>query len=100
MLSKGLTGIDEYIQGAVKRLKEAKGEAADELAGDLAHLMTKVAQVAGELRKAEAEERRRGDAFTPEAVLAWFGSLPTRERAGLLSELERQASNAGRSGLA
>ena len=100
MLSTGLNGLNDYIEDAVERLGDAKGGSADELAGDLAHLLTKVAQVAGELRKAEAEERRRGEAFTPDAVLVWFSALPQREQAGLLSELERKVSSKGRSGLA
>jgi hypothetical protein len=98
MLGTGLNGLETYIADASRRVADGEGDDVDELATRLAHLLTKVAQVVGELRKVDAEERRRGEVVTADAVFTWFRSLPRGERAGVVSELEQITQT--RSGLA
>lgn len=98
MLHAGLAGLQVVVDASVGALAESHGDASDSLAGSLATLLTRIASVAGELRKAEAEERRRGDVMSPEAVLTWFRGLPSRDQAGLVAEMEQVTSR--RSGLA
>lgn len=81
-------------------LQELEGSLRDDDASDYAHTLTKVAQVQAELRKADAEERRRGEALTPAVVVEWFRSLQDAEQGSLLRELEVINRGKKRSGLA
>ena len=96
MLEDGLGGLSKYVAKASKVVAESKDV---EAAAELAHLLVRIASVNAELRKSDAEERRRGEHMTPDAVLTWFRGLPKSEQVGLLSELERAGAVRG-SGLA
>lgn len=81
-------------------LQELEGDLESEGAANYAHTLTKVAQVQAELRKAEAEERRRGEALTAAVVLDWFRAQPDAEQGSLIREMEGIHRNRKRSGLA
>lgn len=92
ILTRGLERIDEYVQNP------NESDLGPDSSDALARLLTKVAQVAGELRKAKAEERRRSELNSPESIVAACRGLSVRERQTVAGELERMS--AGRSGLA
>ena len=91
-LQCGLQRIAEYVEDP------ETADLGSDSADTLARLLTKVAQVAGELRKADAEERRQSALNSPEAIVAAIRGLSARERQTVQGELERMSS--GTSGLA
>ena len=95
MLEQGLSGLQQYIE---RTSVEVADTVNSDVADAFARVLTKAAQVSAELRKADAEERRRSELVTPESVLAAFRSLTARERAAVTGEIERMST--GRSGLA
>ncbi len=96
MLETGLAGLRAYVADVSEVVAESKDV---EAAAEFAHLLVRISQINAELRKSDAEERRRGEHMTPDAVLAYFKGLPKTEQAGLLAELERAGAVRG-SGLA
>ena len=95
MLETGLNGLKLYVEVMAKVVGESKDV---ESAESFAHLLTKVAQVAAELRKAEAEERKRGAEMTKASVLEWFRQMDPGEQTRFVREM--QVINTKRSGLA
>ncbi len=95
MLETGLTGLQTYVD----HMSAIVGETTDhEPAESFAHLLTKVAQVASELRKAEAAERKTAEAMTKADVMEWLRRMDQTDRARLLREAGNIDSK--RSGLA
>ncbi len=95
MLETGLEGLKSYVEA----MSAVVGESRDvEAAESFAHLLTKVAQVAAELRKAEAEERKRSAEITKGSALDWYRGLNQSERASFRAE--QQQIDTKRSGLA
>jgi hypothetical protein len=94
MLEAGLNGLQSYVDKVAAIVKESRDvDAADAFA----RLLTKIAQVSAELRKSDAEERRRADLNTPEAIIAAIRGLSAREKQTVQGELERMTAT--RSGL-
>jgi hypothetical protein len=87
MLETGLGGLETYVEATA----EAIGESRDvEAAESFAHLLTKVAQVASELRKAEAAARKSSEDLTRADVMEWFRTLSDTDADRLLREMTMQ----------
>jgi hypothetical protein len=88
MLETGLAGLYEFVRDRAKRLGPDDAVISD--AAEYAHLLVKIAQVTGELRKAEAEERKRAESMTAVAWVDWYRQQKNpAERARLLRELQQ-----------
>ncbi len=91
MLGTGLGKLDGHIKSLGSKLD-------DESALALAHLLTKIAMVHGELRKAEHAARREAGEFTPQQMLERARRMSVTERQSHVRELQQIDSK--RSGLA
>lgn len=85
------------LNDGLTKLEDMMDDGARDDADDQARVLTRIAQVQAELRKADAEERRRGEALSIPIVLEWARSLSAGDRQVLLRELEHM--NQKRSGL-
>jgi hypothetical protein len=94
MLECGLAGMRSYIERTSEEVSETINS---DVADAFARVLVKTAQVSAELRKADAEERRRADLNTPEAIIAAIRGLSAREKQTVQGELERMTAT--RSGL-
>lgn len=95
MLETGLAGLQAYVKAASATVKESRDVEAAE---SFAHLLTKIAQVASELRKAEAAARRDADDLDEARVLEWFLRLETTTQGRFIKELQQRSKKG--SGLA
>lgn len=96
MLGTGIEGLDAYIQAAAKTLAKAD----DEAAADFAHTLTKVAQVAGELRKAEKADRDANAEITEKQWADYVRRSSPEQRKQLMRILRDAEVDSGKSGLA
>lgn len=84
MLNTGLAGLQTYVDA----MSEVVGESTDpESAESFAHLLTKVAQVAGELRKAEKLELDALKKLTPAEIFVWAKQQTPELRARLVRDI-------------
>lgn len=87
MLEKGLEGLQSYVSKTADTISESRDVEAAE---SFAHLLTKVAQVASELRKAEAAARKSSEDLTRADVMEWFRTLSDTDADRLLREMTTQ----------
>ncbi len=95
MLDTGLRGLEAYVTATAETVAESRDV---EAATDFAHLLTKVAVVAGELRKAEAAERKAASEISKADMVEAARRMDATERARFVREL--QAIDSRKSGLA
>lgn len=96
MLGTGIEGLEDYIDAAANTLSKAD----DEQAGDFAHVLTKVAQVAAELRKAEKADRDANAEITEKQWADYVRRSSPEQRKQLLRILRDADVESGKSGLA
>jgi hypothetical protein len=94
MLGDGLEGLRKHIELASRAIGDS------EEAADLAHLLTKVALVAAELRKAENAARKADGDLTPQLMLERIRRMSAGERALFLRQATHADADQGKSGLA
>ncbi len=95
ILGTGLEGLREHVKRASQSVV---GDS--EAAADLAHLLSKIAVVNAELRKAEAAARNaEGDISAPQ-MLERIRRMPANERQQFLRAATHADQDQGKSGLA
>jgi paraquat-inducible protein B len=92
-MRRGLVKLDAHIE----KLPEALDS---EESADLAHLLSKMAVVNAELRKAEHAARNADAEITPTQMLERVRRMPTAERHQFMRTVQNLNADAGKSGLA
>lgn len=87
-LEKGLASLDACVDAVADMLGDAGAEYDKDLASHQAWITKHVAQIMGELRKLEAEERAASSKLTPGAVRAYLQALTKEEWSALAREVE------------
>jgi hypothetical protein len=95
ILGTGLEGLREHVKRASQSVV---GDS--EAAADLAHLLSKIAVVNAELRKAEAAARNAEGDISPQQMLERIRRMPAGERAQFMRTLQHTDADQGKSGLA
>jgi hypothetical protein len=93
-LTLGMRQINDYVRDP------ANADLGSDSADALARLMTKVAQVSGELRKAEAAARSADGDITPAQMLERIRRMSAAERTQFLRAATHADADQGKSGLA
>lgn len=84
-VAKGIGALEESIEAASRAVRESIGEGSydDKAASHLAWITKGAAQIAGEVRKAEAHDQGQLKKLTPAIVVEWYRQLTEDERADL-----------------
>jgi hypothetical protein len=96
MLSSALDGLEEYLEEATPKLKNATAEQA----GEFVHVLTKIAHVGSELRKAEKADRDANSETTLKHVGEFIRRASDAELKQVTRMLRDIETSKGRSGLA
>ncbi len=98
LMAMGLDGLGEYIRDAREMLKANPGDS--DRAATLANVLTKVATVQGEQRKADAAQRKADAEWSREAMLERLRRMPDSERRACAQAAGAMVADAKKSGLA
>lgn len=91
-LERGLASLDSCVQAVAEMLDAERGDYDKDLASHQAWITKHVAQIMGELRKLEAEERAASSKLTPGAVRAYLQALTKQEWSALARDVESHFS--------
>lgn len=97
MLETGLGGLKQYVDATAETIAEARNVEAAE---SFAHLLTKVAQVAAELRKAESAAAKAAGEVGVKQFIEFIRRASPSDQKLMMRTLQDAQADAARSGLA